>query len=291
MKRAFKRLLLALLSATLAGAASAQEIVAVLGSDMRPYRETFASCQAAFGRAVPVLPLGAEIPDSAKVVLAFGAKAAIEPYPGRVTLIYAIAPGLLVTRKTHPGPSVKIKMEPEAGALLGRLREIQPGLKRLAVLWTRTSAVRAADAERLVRMGAARGVAVSSERLDDAGDLPDRLRALEGRIDAIWLPPDPLLISAGNFDILKHYSYDNDVPLYAPTAGLAEQGATAGVSVTYEEMGRTMAAAAKAALSGAALTADLHSEKVHVSINRVAAAEADLEIPAEALRFADKVFP
>lgn len=284
-----KRLLIALSVAAPAAAACAQEVVAVLGSDLRPYRETLASVQAAFGRDIPVLPMGAEVPGSVKVVLAFGAKAATQPYPSRVTLIYAIAPGLIVSPKTHPGPSIKIMMDPEPGALLGRLHAIQPRLKKLAVLWT--SPGRAATAERLVQMGAARGIVVFAERLDDAGDLPDRLRALKGKADAIWLPPDPLLISVGNFEILKHYSYDNDVPLYAPTAGLVEQGATAGVSVTYEEMGRTMAAAAKAALRGDAPAAELPSEKVHVSISRAAAAEAGLEISAEALRSADKVFP
>lgn len=289
MSASLKRILLAFLFAALSGAARAQEVVAVLGSDLRPYRETFASVQAALGRDIPVLPMGAEVPGSVKVVLAFGAKAATQPYPGRVTLIYAIAPGLIVSPKTHPGASIKIMMEPEPGTLLGRLHVIQPRLKRLAVLWT--SPGRAATAERLVQMGAARGVVVFAERLEDVGSLPGRLRAFEGKVDAIWLPPDPLLINAGNFEIIKNFSYGNDVPFYAPTEGLAEQGATAAVSVTCDEMGRSMASAAKAALEGAAFSVELHAGKVRVSINRAAAAEAGLDVPAEALRTADKVFP
>src|SRR3989338_735343 len=121
-------LLLALLLGAPSGEALAQEAVAVMGSEQRPYRETYDSFQAAFGKVVPVLAPGADIPDEAKVVLAFGGKAALRRYPGRVALIYAIAPGVLVGRKTHGGPSIKIMMEPEPDALLRSLKAIQPKL-------------------------------------------------------------------------------------------------------------------------------------------------------------------
>lgn len=288
-KRTLKRLLFAALAAAGAASAAAQDVVAVLGSEQRAHRETFESFQASFGKPTAVLALGEPIPADAKIVLAFGGKAALQRYPGRVTVIYAIAPGALVDRKTHDGPSVKVMMEPDAGALLERLKDVQPKLKRLAVLWT--SPVRAASAERLARAGAARGIEVSAARLEDADDLPNRLRGLHGKVDAIWLPPDPLIISAKNFEIIKHYSYDNDVPFYAPTEGLAEQGATAAVSVSYQEMGRMMAAAAKDALAGGSSPAELYTGRLQVTINLAAAKAAELPLAPEALKSAGKVLP
>lgn len=288
-KKVLRRLLIALLALASSRTAFAQEAVAVIGSEQRPYRETYESFQAAFGKAVPVLPPGEDIPGETKVVLAFGGKAALQRYPGRVALIYAIAPGVLVGRKTHDGPSIKVMMEPEPDALLRALAALQPKLKRLAVLWS--GSFRAASSERLVKAGAARGVAVSSERLEDADELPGKLRGLKGRVDAIWLPPDPLFINARNFETVKRFSYDNDVPFYVPTEGLAEQGATAGVSVSFAEMGRTMAAAAKAVLAGAGSPGEIYSGKVHVSLNITAAAAAELAVPAEAAKAADRVIP
>lgn len=289
-KKTLKRLLISILVALQSGAAaSAQEIVAVLGSEQRAQRETFDGFQAAFGKPVPVLALGDPIPADAKVVLAFGGKAAIQRYPARVTVIYAIAPGVLLDRKTHDGPSVKIMMDPAAASVLARLAELHPGLKRMAVLWSGQSL--AASAERLVKAGAARGVAVTAERLEDVDDLPSRLRALKGRVDAIWLLPDPLLISVRTFETIKHFSYDNDVPFYAPTEGLAEQGAAAAVSVSYKEMGRMMAAAANGVLRGSAQPVELYADRVHVSVNKAAAAECALAVPSEALKTADKVLP
>ncbi|MBI2384460.1 MAG: hypothetical protein HYV14_00445 [Elusimicrobia bacterium] len=282
-------LLLALLLAASARGARAQEVVAVLASSQRAQQETFDGFQAAFGKPVPVLPMGAALPAAAKVVLAFGGKAAMQRYPDRVTVVYAVAPGALIARGSHDGPSIKIMMEPEAAALLERLKSLQPGLKRLAVLWT--SAPHVGSAARLVKAGAARGVAVTAERLEDGDALPSRLRALKSGIDAIWLPPDPLLINARNFEILKRFSYDNDVPFYVPTEGLAEQGATAAVSVSYKEMGRMMAEAAKSAQKGRASPAELYTGLVRVAVNRAAAAEAGLTVPAKAIGAANLVLP
>lgn len=267
--------------------AAAQEVVAVLASDHRAQRATYEGFLAVFGKPVPVLSMGEEMPAAPKIVVAFGGKAAIQRYPGRVTLIYAIAPGLVVGPRTHDGRSIKVMMEPEPGALLHALQGLQPKLKRLTVLWS--SAIRAPAVERLVTLGAARGIAVSAERLKHARDLPDRLRRLQGKVDAIWLPPDPLLINESSFGIIKHYSYDTDIPFYAPTEGLAEQGATAGLAVSYKEMGRQAAVAAKAVLDGGEVAAELYSDKVSVTVNRAAAEQAELTVPAEALNSADKV--
>jgi len=286
MKRS---LIVLLVAASLGGAARAQEVVAVLASDARPYRATYEGFLAAFGKEVAVIALGEKIPGDAKIVLAFGGKAAVQRYPGRVTLIYAVVPGLVVDRKTRDGPSIRIMMEPEAEPLLRSLTSLQPKLKRLAVLWSSPS--RAASAERLSKLGAARGVAVSGERLDDADELPSRLRELNGTVDALWLPPDPLLISAKNFAIIKRFSYDNNIPFYAPTDSLAEQGATGSVSVTYEEMGKTMAGVAKTILGGGASPSEVYPAKIHVTVNRAAAAEAELTVTPEALKTADKVIP
>jgi ABC-type uncharacterized transport system substrate-binding protein len=271
------------------GPVSAQEVVAVLASDQRAQRETFESFQAAFGKAVPLLPLGEAPPAAVKVVLAFGGKAALQDYPRRAAVVYAIAPGALVERGARGGPAVKVMMEPEPAALLAALTSLQPGLKRLAVPWT--SAPRAAGVRRLIKIGAARGVELYARRLEDEEALPRWLRGLEGKVDAIWLPPDPLLINAKTFAVLKHYSYDNDVPLYVPTEGLAEQGATAAVSVSYGEMGLMMAEAARSVLADRAVPAELYASRVRVCVNRSAAEAAALHVLPEALKAADRVLP
>lgn len=278
-----------LLAGPLAGAARAQEVVAVLGGDLTPYREAYAGFQEAFGARAPLLPLGAPIPKETKVVVTFGGKAAVQRYPGRVTLIYGIAPGLLVGTETHDGVSLKIRTEVEAENLLKGLVEIQPGLKRLAVLWLSDSF--STLAEKMVKAGASGSVRVLSEKVESGDELPAKLRGLKGKADAIWMPLDPVLLNQQNFETILQYSYDNNIPFYAPTEGLVEHGATAAVVVSYKDIGRAAAAQAKKALSGAELPPDVYVPRVEMSVNLSAAKKTGISIPSEILKKAVRVFP
>lgn len=280
---------LALLLAALPAAAAAQEVVAVLGADLKPYREAYESFQEKLGRPVPLLPLGAALPKETKVVAAFGGKAAVQRYPARVALVYGVAPGLQVGPDVHDGVTVKVAMEPAAGAVIENLRQVQPGLKKLSVLWSNDAFE--ADAEELKKAGAADGIEVDSERVEDLADLASILRRLKGADRAIWMTPDPLMITPRNFETIRQFSYGNGVPFYAPTEGLAERGAVAAVSADYAQIGRTAAAAAAALLSGESQPARVHVSAVTLSVNLSAAKAAAIVVPPEALKRAAKVYP
>lgn len=269
----------------------AQEVVAALSSDKEPYRRAYESFQAAFGKAVPILPLegNVHLSKQTKVVVAFGTKAAGKRYPDRATLIYCIAPGLEVDPDLHDGKSIRIPMEPQAAALLASLIKIQPTLKKLAILWS--SAALESSARTLEAAGRAMSVAVASERLDDPAELPATLRRLNGKVDALWLPADPLLINAQNFETIKQYAYHTGIPLYVPTEGLAEGGALAAVSISYKEIGETAARAAKKVLAGADVSADAYAQRSEISINLTAIKATAIGVPADAIKKADRVFP
>ncbi|MBI5201544.1 MAG: hypothetical protein HY925_08175 [Elusimicrobia bacterium] len=277
------------LAAVLAATCRAQDVVAVLGSELGPYREAYESFQAAVGVPVPLLPLDyPRVPKSAKVVATFGGRAAANRFPGRVTLVYALAPGFMLDDDVRLGPAVKIRMEPEPSILLKNLVRLQPGLKRLAVLWASKS--EASLARRVEKEDGAHGIKIVSVHLEDADELPEMLRKLKGRADAVWLPADPLLINPQSFEVIRQFSYDNAVPFYAPSKGLVERGATAAVSVSFAEIGRLAGEAAKAALSGDETASDVYATRVRVSINLTAAKRASLTVPPDAVESADEVF-
>ena len=286
--RHFLRLAAAILIAV-AGTARAGETVVVLGSDLAPYREAYEAFKVAFGAPVELLPMGARLPKDVKVVVAFGGKAALQRYSDRTTLIYGLAPGLEVTAETHDGSNTMIRMEPEAGALLQKLTEVQPGLKRLGVIWS--SEGHGSAMERLAEAIRKRGLKPVVERISGADEMPSALRRLKGKVDALWLPPDPLVINARNFEMIKSYAYGNDVPFYAPVEGLAEKGAAAAVSVSNAEMGRAAATAARDALAGELLPAEIFVSHVRLAVNLSAARECELTVPPSVLKAADKVSP
>ncbi|MBI2789257.1 MAG: hypothetical protein HYX59_11295 [Elusimicrobia bacterium] len=273
-----------LLIAALAAAspAPAQEVIAVLSSAPGPYQAAFDGFLKAFGREVPRVRLPARPPAAgARVVVAFGGEAAVQPYPADALLIACMAPGL-GARLRHRGPFVFVSMKPAPGRLLSELRRLQPGLKRLAVLSDgRDTAGYIPD---LRRAGAAIGVEIVSPRAAGPNGVPSALRALlAAKADAIWLAPDPSLATPENFQTIKQFSWDNRVPFYAPTRGLAVAGAAAAVSVGAEEEGRLAADLARRALAGEELPEVVYPTRTSITVNLESAKNSGLALPQNGL--------
>lgn len=178
-------------------------------------------------------------------------------------------------------------MLPPSMHILGKLKEMQPALKNLLLFWV--SEPMEETALEMQSACAALGVKMISKKLKNADELADQLRSLQGRPDAIWIPPDPLLINAQSFAILKGYSWANSVPFYVPNEGLVEKGATACVSSSFYEIGKTAALAARKASLENQTPENYYPESLEVFVNLKAAKICNLDIPAEVLRKAAKV--
>jgi len=272
-----------------AGAAPAQEVVAVLSSDLTPYREALAGFESAFGEPVPSFNVAAgepHITGATRVVVAFGGKAALRSYPGSARLVYCMAPATVV----EGDAVVHVHMVPPPAALVARLRQIQPGMKRLLVLWA-SPALRpylqaVAEAAKPV------GFELVLESVRTPDEIPSRLRsAMQRHVDAIWLAHDPLLVNTMMFSMLKEFSWENDVPLYAPNAGLVTEGAVASVSVSFREIGRTAAVVAREILARGTSEREVYPSQNEVAINLSAATQAGLRTPRDILQKAGRVIP
>jgi hypothetical protein len=287
--RRFPAAMLAVLLACTAATARGQEVVAVLSSDLQPYREALAGFEAAFGSPVTSVNLAAGEPrfgESTRVVVAFGGKAAVRSYPERAVLVYCMAPAITVAGAN----AVHVHMVPPPATLVTRLRQIQPGMRRLLVFWASPSleAYLRAASEAATRIGLEMGL----ERVQRPDEIPARLRqAMQRHTDAVWLVHDPLLVNAATFSLLKEFSWENDVPFYAPNAGLVSEGAVASVSVGFRDIGRTAAAAARAILEHGKTMDEVYPAQSEVAINVTAAAAAGLRTPADILQKADRVIP
>lgn len=270
----------------------AQEVLAVLSSGLSSYREASAGFAEAYGAGAGVRSLdngGFTVPSETRVIVAFGRKAAERSYPQRVKLIACLAPGLPTERAGSRPSAINILMVPPADKLLAVLKGVQPGLKRLTVLWS--ASTYRGYVERLSQASAGLGITIRSERLDGVEDLPDSLRGLPGATDALWLPPDPNFLNAQSFATIEAFGRASGLPVYASVPGLAEIGAVASVFVPFRESGRHAAAAARDILKGVELENPLLPEKTETIINLTAAKKSGLTIPAEALSRATRVLP
>lgn len=270
--------------------AAGAEVTVVMSSTLRPYEEAFEGFQAALGpsgTAVKRIVTPSGVPTGTRVVAAFGGKAAVQPYPAGVPIVYCMAPGTRVGSSSDRHV-VEVGMLPTPKVLLTHLKRIQPDMRKLGILVISEGVTRYVD--ELANVTAGLDVTLIVQRLGAVGELPDGLRTLQARgIDAIWVPADPLLITARNFLLLTAFASENDIPLYAPTSGLVEKGATASVSVGFRDVGARAAAAVQALLEGRDVGSVVHPDIVEISLNLPAARSAGLSLSSDILLRATRV--
>lgn len=282
------RIFAALLALTLAGpAARAQEVVAVVSSTPGPYQAALDAFLKALGRRAAVTRLPARPAlGRARVIVAFGGEAALQTYPESATLITCLAPSI-AARLRHEGPYVFMTMKPHPATLLADLKTIQPSLNRLALVSSSTdSDLYLADLRRAAQTV---GVSVFAARADGPDAIPDALRSLEGKADALWLAPDPALVTPASFQAIKQFSWDHKTPFYAPTAGLVAAGAAGAVAVSPAAAGRQAASLARRALAGETLPDFVYPAEIETTINVPSAEKAGLTPAPAALERAARV--
>jgi ABC transporter substrate binding protein len=269
--------------------AADDRVVAVLSSKSGPYQQAFEGFQQSFGPSVSYNLAEDEpkIPAGTRIIIAIGGKAAHYPYPSGHLLIYCLTPGVKLAADQYDGKLLIIHTVPSVPLTIAKFKELQPSLKTLAVLWAGDSIQDVIDQKKDI---AARfGVELISARLRRREDLPDHLRALNGKIDALWLPPDAAMVTPANFATIKEFSLANGIPFYVPSEALVEQGATASISASFQEIGALTAAMTRQALAGTLKTDHVFPDKIHFSVNLTAAKACHLQIPDDVLKQADKV--
>jgi len=243
----------------------AQE-AAVLSKRSGLYLETFLAFEKAFGSPVRAFDISAGkplLPQDLKAVVAFGSKATAFEYPVKTKVIYLLSPGFRV--KNTGGRFTKISVLPEASQAIAAYKKLQPGLKRLAVLFKKPEpghyiSELAAAAKR-------RGLEIIPVGMNGPGEFPDKLRGLAGKIDAFWLLPEPALINSTSLMVLAEFSCSNKLPFYAPSGGLTELGAAASFAPNSTETGVTAAWALEKALAGETLPGDIYIPRSEITIN------------------------
>ncbi|MFI5345288.1 MAG: hypothetical protein ACHQ51_02830 [Elusimicrobiota bacterium] len=241
--------LFAVIVALCAGAARAGEIVVVAPeSPMAPYQEALQGVCDALGACPPVLNASGNfsLPKDARVVIALGGRAARLRYPPRAIVVTALTPGY----DARPGPGgavVHVRLTFSPAAFTRKLAALRPGVRRAVLLWAEPSSGRYASAARAA--AAAAGWEALPVQVPDARDLPSLLRSLPAA-DAVWLAPDPGLVTPSTFDAAREYARSLGAAFFAPAPGLADRGADPGLAPAFRAAGLRAGEIARAALAG-----------------------------------------
>lgn len=228
-------------------AAGAELVVFMPERPLPPHEEALLGLCETLGRCPETLSAGAPLPKDARVVVAIGGEAARRRYPSRVTLVTALTPGLGSPAGTGAGSWVRVTMRPSPADFLAALRSHRPVPGRVALLWASRAHARYVGELAALMRGA--GLEPDARRLDAPEDLPALLRSIE-RPDAVWLAPDPELVTPVNYALLKEYAKSGPTRFLAPAPGLAAAGADASVAPSFRSVGARAGQVARDALAG-----------------------------------------
>ncbi|MBI4368915.1 MAG: hypothetical protein HY547_01655 [Elusimicrobia bacterium] len=268
-----------------------QEIALVISGNLSPYDQALEGFIGSWGSQPPVLNLAKgelTLPKSTKVVMSLGSKAAYAGYSKNVTLVYALAPAVWLTPEDHAGPRIKIFLTPSPEILVAKMKSLQPSLKRMGII--RSTWIFEDIMDQIRKRGRELGVEVLSTGEGFSVDsFPDLLRLWKNRVQAIWLPPDPELISPAAWGVLSEFCQKNHIGLIVPSEALVEKGALASIAPSFEDAGFWAAWAAREALAGRHHGEKIFPQRVKVVINLETARQSAIEIPQSFIDSADRV--
>ncbi len=120
----------------------------------------------------------------------------------------------------------------------------------------------------------------------------DVLASLRGKIDALWLIPDPASSGAKPLEESIAFAHDNRLPVLGSSVAAAQAGALLSLSASVEDLGDVTADMASHILTGAEQPATMRvrgPRRTVLTVNLVTARNIKLNVPPALLHLADEV--
>ncbi len=131
---------------------------------------------------------------------------------------------------------VGISNQPSAEVTLAQIRMFTPKTKRIAVFITDSSAVEGpSDAEKVAKL---MNFEIEFIRINSNSELRKEMSILHKKVDAIWLMPDPSLVTPDNFHTITLMANRNRLPVISNSDLLTQAGALFSVTPDRESVGQ-----------------------------------------------------
>jgi putative ABC transport system substrate-binding protein len=173
---------------------------------------------------------------------------------------------------------------------LAAFRMVNPRARRVGVIYNAENVGRlvqdAQKAAQVVRLVVVEKP-VGSER-----EVPEALRSLlqgSDAVDALWFPPDPLLMGAESRRFVLSETLKAGRPVYSSVASLVPEGALASNAPDFASIGEQVADLVNRMASGDRRS-DMFVPRAELLINKKIADKLKIEVPADALKAASRVF-
>ncbi|HET6628289.1 MAG TPA: ABC transporter substrate binding protein [Woeseiaceae bacterium] len=299
------RLLTLLLLACAVPAAYADSIALIKSYDSEPYDAAISGFLNSCGNEVKTYNLEGESGGSDELIssitgsppdliVAIGVLAAEFSHQNfsNVPVLYAMVPepqAYGLTGSNIAGISLDIPIERQ----LTVYRSMVKDLKSLGAIYDPEKS--GAFVEEAKAVAHRLGLVLHTREVESQKQVPAALRALvnEEQIDALWMIPDPTVLSPESFKFLLLSSFENDLPFLAASDIFVKVGALASLTPDYTDVGRQGCELATALKNGELSFAKVDvvgPAKINLSINLKTAQKIGLTIPEEVIATADVVY-
>lgn len=263
--------------------AQACDVLVIKSADLKPYEEAISGLRDSSACTVQEIKpsTGETVPDKltrlhpdAVVVVGTGAfrqSAMITNIP----VIYLMVMPAEADKAVQANFS-GVNMDPAPEVYFSAMAEVFPRAKRIGLVYDpRYVGTYVADASRTART---MGISLVARRVDSASAIPAALEELRGKIDVLWLLPDPTVVTSGTIELLLQYSFRTTVPVFSFSRKYLDMGAVASLDVDPYDMGAQAAGIMSRMIGGAAGPVRAYAQKAELTVNEKVAAKMGIMI-------------
>jgi putative ABC transport system substrate-binding protein len=229
----------------LSGIAEAHHILVVQGSRVRPFEEAMRG----FARACPHETFKIVVSESKgneiseylreeqpRLIVAVGADALEQVKQVRdVPIVY-----LMVLNPSQIAPEAKnitgVGMKPPLSQQLDLIRKALPSATKIGVLYDPTRL--APFVKRAIEASRPLGLELVTREVRSPREVPGALQRLRGDIDALWMLPDPCVVTPETTEFILLFSGENRVPVITFSRKYVEMGALLALDIDPYDLGR-----------------------------------------------------
>ncbi len=172
------------------------------------------------------------------------------------------------------------------------LQDLAPGIRRIGALYNPDDATSRRLIEQAREDTRPHGLELIALEARTAQDIPRALSDLAGKIDALWLIPDPVCAAPQPFEQIAAFAIQHKLPLIAFAETYVKRGALVAVGVDFTDQGVAAAELVDQLLHGAdpAAMPLLTPRRLRTAYNLKIAHQLGITIPSTLLNLADRVY-
>jgi len=170
-------------------------------------------------------------------------------------------------------------------------KTLVPGLKSVGVIYDANN-----SGEIIREAGAVAkklGVQLVAVSVTSQKEVPEALRSMLGKVDAVWMVPDETVVTTDSFKYFLVTTLEKGVPFFAASDIFVEAGALAALTPDYTDVGRQGCQLAIGFTDGQVSLAETGARpprKINLSLNLKTARKIGLAIPKSVIESAKLVY-